>query len=80
MIAVIAAFILPNFPRTTGWLSENENQLAVWRLQEDIGEDDWIDTEHQSFFEGFKLALLDIKTWVLVSQYKQEIPCPLEYI
>lgn len=73
MIAAAAYFILPNFPRTTKWLSENEKQLAVWRLQEDIGEDDWIDTEHQSFFNGFKLALLDIKMWILVSQLQPRI-------
>ncbi|KAK2762291.1 hypothetical protein FQN54_001301 [Arachnomyces sp. PD_36] len=66
VIAFGAYFILPNFPRTTKWLSEDEKALAVWRLQEDIGEDDWIDTEHQSFFEGFKLALLDVKMWILM--------------
>jgi hypothetical protein len=61
----VLRFILPNFPRTTSWLTEEERQLAVYRLQEDIGEDDWKDAESQTFFRGLKLALLDIKTWVL---------------
>ncbi|KAI7657534.1 MFS transporter [Hortaea werneckii] len=65
-IAGIAFFILPNFPRTTGWLSEEERQLAVWRLQEDIGIDDWTTSEEQSFWHGFSLAIKDIKVWVLM--------------
>lgn len=66
-IAFISIFILPNFPRTTSWLTEEEKELAAWRLEEDIGEDDWVDSEQQSFLHGAKLAFTDIKTWVLVS-------------
>ncbi|KAJ4402662.1 hypothetical protein N0V91_007036 [Didymella pomorum] len=64
IIAFTAYFILPNFPRTTRWLTEEERQLAVYRLQEDIGEDDLTPAEQQTFFHGLKLALLDIKTWI----------------
>ncbi|KAH6857384.1 pantothenate transporter liz1 [Alternaria rosae] len=64
-VAFAAFWILPNFPRTTSWLTEEERQLAVYRLQEDVGEDDWVSAESQTFFHGLKLALLDIKTWVL---------------
>lgn len=64
IIAFSAFFILPNFPRTTKWLSEEERQLAVYRLQEDIGEDDWTSAEQQTFFHGLKLALIDVKTWI----------------
>lgn len=66
-VAAASYFILPNFPRTTKWLTEQERELAVWRLEEDIGEDDWVDSEQQSFFQGAKLALLDPKMWILVS-------------
>lgn len=67
MVIAFAAFlILPNFPRTTKWLSEEERQLAAWRLEEDIGEDDWISSEEQTFFHGMKLAFCDIKMWILV--------------
>ncbi|KAI4861536.1 major facilitator superfamily domain-containing protein [Hypoxylon rubiginosum] len=65
-ISFLAAFILPNFPRTTSWLTEEEKALAIWRLEEDIGEDDWIDSEHQSLWEGARLAFTDLKTWVLL--------------
>ncbi|KAJ5614811.1 hypothetical protein N7528_008465 [Penicillium herquei] len=64
-VAFISMWVLPNFPRTTPWLSEEEKQLAAWRLEEDIGEDDWVDSEQQSFLHGAKLAVTDIKTWVL---------------
>lgn len=67
VIAICAYFTLPNFPRTTSWLTEEERQLAIWRLEEDIGEDDWVDSSQQTFFHGMKLAFQDIKTWILVS-------------
>ena len=66
VIAVAAYFLLPDFPRTTPWLSDNEKELAVWRLDEDIGEDDWIGRQHQSFWGGMKMAALDVKMWILV--------------
>ncbi|KAL9089777.1 MAG: hypothetical protein Q9165_005571 [Trypethelium subeluteriae] len=66
VIAGFALLVLPNFPRTTKWLSEEERQLAIWRLQEDIGTDDWVGSEQQSFFHGFKLAAQDAKMWILM--------------
>lgn len=65
-IAILAFFILPNFPRTTSWLSDEERALAVWRLEEDIGVDDWVSSSQQSFFHGFVLAARDAKTWLLM--------------
>lgn len=65
VIAFCAYFILPNFPRTTTWLTKEERELAIWRLEEDIGEDDWLDPEHQTFKESVKLAFGDSKTWIL---------------
>ncbi|PLB48230.1 MFS general substrate transporter [Aspergillus steynii IBT 23096] len=65
-IAILAFFIIPDLPRTTRWLSEEERQLAAWRLEEDIGEDDWVDSQDQSMFHGAKLAFLDYKLWLLL--------------
>ena len=65
-IAFCAYFLLPNFPRTTTWLTEEEKQLAIWRLDEDIGEDDWVGSAQQTFVHGFELAVQDIKMWILV--------------
>ncbi|PYI23784.1 MFS general substrate transporter [Aspergillus violaceofuscus CBS 115571] len=66
VVAFTSVFILPNFPRTTPWLTEEEKQLAAWRLEEDIGEDDWVDSEQQTFLHGVKLAFTDIKTYLLM--------------
>lgn len=66
IIAFAAFFILPNFPRTTTWLTEEERHLATWRLEEDIGEDDWNGSEKQVFFHGMKLAFQDVKMYILV--------------
>jgi len=65
-IAFISFFILPNFPRTTKWLTTEERELATWRLEEDIGADDWLDSQHQSFKVGLKLAFTDVKTYILM--------------
>ncbi|TRX95811.1 hypothetical protein FHL15_003365 [Xylaria flabelliformis] len=65
-VALIAVPILPNFPRTTKWLSEEEKALAIWRLEEDVGEDDWVGEEKQSMWLGAKLAFTDVKTYVLL--------------
>jgi hypothetical protein len=66
VIACASFAILPDFPRTTEWLTDNERDLAIWRLDEDIGEDDWVDSQHQSFKVGLKLAFSDVKTYVLM--------------
>lgn len=65
-MAFAAFWILPNFPRTTSWLTDHERELAIWRLEEDIGADDWVDSQHQSFMVGLKLAFSDVKTYVLM--------------
>lgn len=73
-IAFVAYVVLPNFPRTTSWLTEEERQLATWRLEEDIGEDDWIDSKNQTFFHGMKLAFQDVKMWILVRKTSHPAP------
>ncbi|KAI9900785.1 hypothetical protein N3K66_005047 [Trichothecium roseum] len=65
-VALAAYFILPDFPKTTSWLTEEETAMAAWRLEEDIGQDDWTNSEEQTIWHGFKLALVDVKMWVLL--------------
>ncbi|KAI0126110.1 pantothenate transporter liz1 [Xylariales sp. AK1849] len=65
-VASAAFFCLPDLPKTTRWLSEQERELASWRLERDIGEEDWVDSRHQSPFHGFILALKDVKTWLIL--------------
>lgn len=65
VVAIAAIFILPDMPKTTSWLTEEQRELASWRLEEDIGQDDWTSSSEQSFFSGFILAVKDIKVWIL---------------
>ncbi|KAI1270191.1 MFS general substrate transporter [Xylariaceae sp. FL1019] len=66
-VSFIAIWILPNFPNTTKWLSEDEKALAVWRLEEDIGQADWVDEGQKSLWYGAKLAFADPKTYILTT-------------
>ncbi|KAL7269630.1 hypothetical protein RUND412_007692 [Rhizina undulata] len=61
-----AFYILPDFPNSTTWLSEQERDLAMWRLEEDIGERDWEAGEAEKLMHGLKLAMSDLKTWLLM--------------
>jgi hypothetical protein len=62
-VATCSYFILPNFPRTTKWLTLEERELAVWRMAEDAGEED---QDHRSVLWGFRLALRDIRVYILM--------------
>lgn len=66
-VAILAVFILPDFPRTTSWLNDRDRELASWRLEEDIGEEDSNESKHESYIDGFMLALADVKVWIMVS-------------
>jgi hypothetical protein len=58
---------MPNFPRTTSWLTEEEKAMAVWRIEDDVGGDDWVAASDQTIFHGLGLAVKDPKTWVLLA-------------
>jgi len=63
VVAAAAIFILPDFPETTSWLSAEEKALAAYRLEEDACE---ADVHQKSVFRGLKLAVSDLRVWVLV--------------
>ncbi|PHH91116.1 hypothetical protein CDD83_1597 [Cordyceps sp. RAO-2017] len=65
VISAIGFFSMPDFPRNTTWLSEDEAVLAAWRLHEEVGKEDWTSGKGQPFWEGFWLVLTDVKTWLL---------------
>ncbi|KAJ8474746.1 hypothetical protein ONZ45_g15847 [Pleurotus djamor] len=76
-VAVLAIFILPDFPTTTPWLSPMERRLAMRRMEEDVGVGDQGETEltphdkpdtpnrFSGHFHGFWLAITDWKVWWL---------------
>lgn len=63
-IALIACFVLPNYPATTSWLSEEEKDFAAWRLLADIDEED--ERHSRSVVDGLKLALKDYRLYLFV--------------
>jgi len=63
-VAIIAIFILPDFPHTTRWLTDEERRLAEVRMAEDVGEVD-DDAESAGAMRGLQLAMTDWKVWWL---------------
>lgn len=64
--AVLAIFILPDFPSTSHtWLSPEEVRLAERRMEEDVGVGDEEQTEAAGQVHGLVLAFTDWKVWWL---------------
>ena len=57
-VAVLAIFILPDFPSTTRWLTPEERALALRRMAEDVGVGDQDETEGASASGGFAPSLV----------------------
>ena len=62
-VAICAIFILPDFPATTRWLSDEERRLAMRRMEEDAGVGDEGETEVGGHAAGLLLAVKDWKVW-----------------
>ncbi|KAG2117467.1 major facilitator superfamily domain-containing protein [Suillus clintonianus] len=63
-VAIIAIFVLPDFPMTTKWLTDDERRLALKRMEEDAaGVGDQAEAEDSGFGNGFYLAITDWKVW-----------------
>ncbi|KAJ5812471.1 hypothetical protein N7474_008772 [Penicillium riverlandense] len=64
VLGCIAFFVLPDFPGTTKWLTENERVVAQARLAIDAGNDTLLDAEEVSILRGIVWAVKDIRTWI----------------
>lgn len=69
VVAFPAYFVLPNFPHNSNGFTEQERQMAMWRLNADINTtDSEAETnESKSLIYGFKSCISDPKTWFLVT-------------
>jgi hypothetical protein len=56
--------ILPNFPASSKWLTDDERSFAEWRLVDDAKESD--DTHDVSLLAGLKLALKDYRVYIFL--------------
>ncbi|KAG8759720.1 hypothetical protein FRC11_001540 [Ceratobasidium sp. 423] len=65
-VAILAIFILPDFPSTSSrWLSPTEQRLAELRMIEDAGGEADHDSSTEGPFYGFMLTVKDWKVWWL---------------
>ena len=55
--AVVTYFVVPDYPATTRWLSDEERRIAVLRMAEDANKED--DRADVSAWEGTKMAFAD---------------------
>ncbi|GAB7325405.1 hypothetical protein MBLNU13_g09434t2 [Cladosporium sp. NU13] len=67
--AVVAFFILPDYPANTKRLSDLERELAIKRLQEDQGIAQTEDSVHISSGQALLQAVRSWKVWILVAGY-----------
>ncbi|THV08609.1 MFS general substrate transporter [Dendrothele bispora CBS 962.96] len=64
-VAFVAIFVLPDFPATTRWLTPEERELAMQRMEEDALVGDQGETETGGRFTGLWLAITDWRVWWL---------------
>jgi len=72
------SMVLPNFPATSRWLSEEERQFAQWRLIDDAKESDTTDSVTLS--QGLMMALRDYRLYIfLVLQHVSLLTQTFQY-
>lgn len=62
VFAVVTGFIIPDWPGTTKWLSEEERAIGVIRLIEDAGDEE----EEIKTMTAFKMAATDYRIWLCI--------------
>lgn len=61
LVAILAVFILPDYPSDTRWLNPKERAVAEWRLICDAGQ---VDEDEESWGYGFRAAFGDWRLYV----------------
>ncbi|KAK5110898.1 hypothetical protein LTR62_005436 [Meristemomyces frigidus] len=64
VVAVAAMFILPDYPGTTRWLTQQEKDIAQARLAVDVGSDDILDEEKIGIGKSLLQAAKDHRVWL----------------
>ncbi|KAJ6012643.1 hypothetical protein N7522_002998 [Penicillium canescens] len=59
--ALVAFFVLPDYPSNTRWLSSKERAVAEWRLIRDAGQ---VDEDNEGWSYGFSRAFTDWRLYV----------------
>lgn len=65
-IAILALFVLPDYPQTTRWLSPEEKKLAVYRLaQQNVSTHTAAVEDEMTVRQALRAAVSDPSTWLL---------------
>ncbi|KAN0063339.1 hypothetical protein ACQY0O_004505 [Thecaphora frezii] len=64
VIAILSAFILPDFPHNSRFLSMEDREFLVRRMALDAGESN-VPGESGSAIDGLTMAVKDVKVWTL---------------
>lgn len=67
--ALVAFFLLPDYPANTKRLSEQERELAVSRLEEDQGRGQTEETAHISSIQALTQSVRSWKVWIMIAGY-----------
>lgn len=78
--ALIALFILPDFPATSSRLSEREKRVAVARLATENVTAITVDGEKLSNWEAIKVSVSNWRTWAFVVGYMVGLSSPSTFI
>ena len=62
VFAFVTGLVIPDWPATTKWLTEEEKALGIMRIVEDAGEEE----EDISTFAAFKMAAKDHRVWLCI--------------
>lgn len=65
LIAIVAAFILPDLPHNSRGFTQEERDIAVLRMTEDVGEAD-TDSADESPFAGLIMVVKDVKVYLMM--------------
>lgn len=64
VVAFCAIFILPDYPATTKWLSEEERNVAQARLAIDVGSEEALTEDNPTILRSLLHALKDYRVWL----------------
>lgn len=62
-VAPLAYFVLPDMPHNSKMLNEFEKDVLLYKIRCETGQDDSDETNEESYWGAFKLAISDIKVW-----------------
>ncbi|KAM0723107.1 hypothetical protein Q7P37_001307 [Cladosporium fusiforme] len=67
--AIVALFLLPDYPANTKMLTPTQRELAISRLEEDRGHRETEEDGHVTSMQALKQAITSWKVWLMIAGY-----------